>query len=293
MISDRENTQREKLALILGIVFSLVLLFLDAYTPILTRVRFAFSVMVSPIPLLVSYPRQFSEWMYSELKSKQRLHQENQQLQQRVLFLQAALQKFYFLQHENAELRASLASSPAKQSRLVAADVLSADVGRNRQLLLLNKGSRAGVFVGQPVLDARGVMGQVIDVGFLTSTVLLITDNKCAVPVQNDRTGERAIVVGTNTSDELALLHLPKTSAIRPGDLLLTSGLGQLYPAGYPVGRVSEVSTPKGDAFIKVKVRPIAALSQARLVLLVSADPARAETLSEVKQRYLFADSRL
>jgi rod shape-determining protein MreC len=293
MISDRENTQREKLALILGIVFSLVLLFLDAYTPILTRVRFAFSVMVSPIPLLVSYPRQFSEWMYSELKSKQRLHQENQQLQQRVLFLQAALQKFYFLQHENAELRASLASSPAKQSRLVAADVLSADVGRNRQLLLLNKGSRAGVFVGQPVLDARGVMGQVIDVGFLTSTVLLITDNKCAVPVQNDRTGERAIVVGTNTSDELSLLHLPKTSAIRPGDLLLTSGLGQLYPAGYPVGRVSEVSTPKGDAFIKVKVRPIAALSQARLVLLVSADPAQAETLSEVKQRYLFADSRL
>jgi rod shape-determining protein MreC len=293
MISDRENTQREKLALILGIVFSLVLLFLDAYTPILTRVRFAFSVMVSPIPLLVSYPRQFSEWMYSELKSKQRLHQENQQLQQRVLFLQAALQKFYFLQHENAELRASLASSPAKQSRLVAADVLSADVGRNRQLLLLNKGSRAGVFVGQPVLDARGVMGQVIDVGFLTSTVLLITDNKCAVPVQNDRTGERAIVVGTNTSDELSLLHLPKTSAIRPGDLLLTSGLGQLYPAGYPVGRVSEVSTPKGDAFIKVKVRPIAALSQARLVLLVSADPAQAETLSEVKQRYLVADSRL
>jgi len=293
MISDRENTQRERFALILGIVFSLVLLFLDAYTPILTRVRFAFSVMVSPIPLLVSYPRQFSEWMYSELKSKQRLHQENQQLQQRVLFLQAALQKFYFLQHENAELRASLASSPAKQSRLVAADVLSADVGRNRQLLLLNKGSRAGVFVGQPVLDARGVMGQVIDVGFLTSTVLLITDNKCAVPVQNDRTGERAIVVGTNTSDELSLLHLPKTSAIRPGDLLLTSGLGQLYPAGYPVGRVSEVSTPKGDAFIKVKVRPIAALSQARLVLLVSADPAQAETLSEVKQRYLFADSRL
>jgi len=151
----------------------------------------------------------------------------------------------------------------------MAAQILAVDTGNSRQIVVISKGSRDGVMQGQAVLDAKGVMGQVIHVGLMTSTVLLISDSKCAVPVINQRTGERGIVEGTNHIGHLALLNLPQTSLVTAGDLLVTSGLGGHYPEGYPVGFVEDIQNSTGDDFIKVSVTPIAWLNRSRLVLLI------------------------
>ena len=128
-------------------------------------------------------------------------------------------------------------------------------------------------------------MGQVIDVGPMTSTVLLISDSKSAVPVRNNRTGERAILVGTNSIEQLSLINLPKTSSIHPGDVLVTSGLGRRYPEGYPVGRVEEVNSIPGEDFVKVMVSPVALLNRNRLVLLIWPDIEQEQLTAQINER--------
>ena len=140
------------------------------------------------------------------------------------------------------------------------------------------------------MLDAKGVVGQVIDVGFMTSTVLLVSDIKSAVPIRNNRTGERAILVGTNSISQLSLINLPRTSSIIKGDLLVTSGLGRLYPEGYPVGVVSEVNHIPGDDFIKVIVTPIALLNSNRLVLIIWPEKEHAALTNEISERMKIMD---
>ena len=162
---------------------------------------------------------------------------------------------------------------------------MAVDTTPSRQVLILNKGSRDGVFVGQPVLDAKGVMGQIIDVGLMTSTILLISDAKCAVPIRNNRTGERAILVGTNSMTHLSLIHLPGTSSIVKGDLLVTSGLGRRYPEGYPVGRVEDITHKPGDEFMTVRVAPIARLNRNRLVLLIWPEEEHNELTAQINER--------
>ena len=169
--------------------------------------------------------------------------------------------------------------------KAMAAQVLAVDPTSTRQLVILDKGNRDGVYVGQPVLDAKGVMGQIIDAGYMTSTVLLISDAKCAVPVRNNRTGERAILVGTDNIGQLSLINLPKTSSIHKGDLLVTSGLGRLYPEGYPVGRVETVHSIPGEAFVKVDVTPVALLNRNRLVLLIWPDKEQAALTEQINER--------
>jgi rod shape-determining protein MreC len=171
------------------------------------------------------------------------------------------------------------------------AQILAVDTTTARQLVVLNKGKRDKVYAGQPVLDAKGVMGQVVDVGLMTSTVLLISDSKSAVPVRNNRTGERAILSGINNLGQLSLINLPSTSSIAAGDLLVTSGLGGLYPEGYPVGRVEGVKNIPGDAFITVDVSPIALLNRNRLVLLIWPDKEQTKINAQISERLSVADA--
>jgi rod shape-determining protein MreC len=119
----------------------------------------------------------------------------------------------------------------------------------------------------------------------MTSTVLLISDSKSAVPVLNNRTGERAILVGTNSLDQLSLINLPKTASIHPGDVLVTSGLGGRYPEGYPVGKVEKVSSIPGEDFVKVMVSPIALLNRNRLVLLIWPDFDQEQLAVQINER--------
>lgn len=241
----------------------------DFHYQSLGPVRHGFSLLVAPIQYAVDYPVRVIGWIRSLMSTKKSLIDENMQLRYQQTMLEAQLQKLMLMRTENSQLKELLSASSSATAHAMAAQILAVDTTSSRQVMILNKGTRDGVFTGQPVLDAKGVMGQIIDVGLMTSTVLLISDSKCAVPVRNDRTGERAILVGTNSMSYLSLINLPSTSSITNGDLLVTSGLGRRYPEGYPVGRVEQVKHVPGDDFITVRVSPIALLNRNRLVLLI------------------------
>lgn len=252
-----------------AVLLSFSLMVIDCRDRSLPWLRTIFTGVMMPIQFAVDYPVQIVAWSHSLMSSKKELVDENMQLRYQQTVLEAKLQKFLALRDENSELKSLLSASSSAPMRSTAARILAVDTSSSRQIIVISKGSNDGVSRGQAVLDARGVMGQIIDVGAMTSTVLLISDSKCAVPVLNQRTGERAIVVGTNYIGRLSLINLPKTSSVAVGDLLVTSGLGDHYPEGYPVGIVDEVQNTSGEDFIKVLVSPVARLNRSRLVLLV------------------------
>ena len=244
-----------------------------------------FSYFIYPVQYAVDTPTRFIKWIRLTWTSKQTLIAENQQLRYQQLYLQSQDQQRLVIQDENTALKELLALSQSLKHRSMAADVLAVNTGHARQVVIINKGKQAGVMLGQLVLDAEGVMGQVIDVGLRTSTILLISDASSAVPVRNQRTGETAILNGTNNAGHLSLINLPKTVSVQKGDILLTSGLGQQYPAGYPVGVVETVSLPPGEDFIHVSVRPLTVLDRNRLVLLVWPDEKKMVLSQEVNSR--------
>jgi len=149
------------------------------------------------------------------------------------------------------------------------AELLAVDMQPFRHQVTINKGKREGAFDGQPIVDANGIMGQIIHVGPFSSIVLLITDPTHALPVQINRNGLRAIAVGTGQNSSLQLEHLPNNADIRQGDLIVSSGLGSRFPSGYPVGTVSKISLDPAEPFAKVVVTPSARLEQSREVLMV------------------------
>jgi rod shape-determining protein MreC len=139
----------------------------------------------------------------------------------------------------------------------------------NRQRFLINRGIADGVFVGQPLLDANGIVGQIVAVSQLSAEAMLITDVEHAVPVTVERSRVRTIAEGTGDSGLLLLPYLPNTSDIQPGDLLVTSGLGGVFPSGRPVAEVTEVQLRPEQSFARVVARPLAALDRDQEVLLI------------------------
>ncbi|MGQ3892583.1 rod shape-determining protein MreC [Legionella sp. CNM-4043-24] len=294
MISSQLNSSRDRLfaktknrslSFVLASALSVILMFSDYHYKYLDSVRGGFSFLVSPLQYAVDYPVRVFGWVQLLLSAKTALINENMQLRYQQTMLEADMQRLMAIKEENSQLRGLLLTSSKARMKAMAAQILAVDTSIARQLLILNKGKRDGAYVGQPVLDAKGVVGQVIDVGHMTSTVLLISDFKSAVPVRNNRTGERAILVGLNDASQMSLINLPRTSEIMKGDLLVTSGLGRLYPEGYPVGRVSNVNNNPGEAFIKVDVTPVALLNRNRLVLLIWPDDEQAKLTAQINER--------
>ena len=169
-------------------------------------------------------------------------------------------------------LRELLSSSATMDDKVIVGELIGVDPNPYSHRILLDKGSRDGVFLGQPVLDARGLMGQVVEVMPYTSRVLLITDTSHAVPVQVNRNGLRAIANGLGLPESIELRHVADTADIKVGDLLVSSGLGQHFPAGYPVATVTEVNRDTGQPFAVVRAAPTAALNRSRHMLLVFTD---------------------
>lgn len=273
------------LNIIAALVLSLLLIIADVRYQSFAQVRYGLSLLTSPLQYGVDYPIRVMEWMRALIGSKKALLDENEQLHYQQILLESKLQTLATLQHENQQLKKILSMSQTTNQQVLVAQVLMVETSHTRQSLILNKGARDGVFNGQPVLDTHGVIGQVIDVGLMTSTVLLISDSKSAVPVRNERTGEHAILIGTNNNDQLSLIHLPSTSSITCGDMLVTSGFGRRYPEGYPVGRVEEVKHIPGDDFITVRVKPIALLNRNRLVVLMWPEEEHNELIAQINER--------
>jgi rod shape-determining protein MreC len=241
----------------------------DRHTEYLQPARSIFSLVSAPLQYLVNTPVKFIAWFESTVLSPQRLGEENAHLKAEILILKGQIQAFTAMEKENRQLHALLQSNAPRNEKVAVAKLLGVANDPISQRITLSLGSKQRAFVGQPVLDANGVMGQVIQVGPLTSQVLLITDSESAVAVQNVRTGSRAIAVGGGAEGVLYLADVPKTVDIRAGDQWVTSGLGKRFPAGYPVGVVHSVQQPSGSSFLRVVLEPSAALYQTQLVLLL------------------------
>jgi len=227
------------------------------------------SNIIAPIEYLVDLPVKMIDWFSTSVASRTELQNENAHLRAQHLLLEAKLQKILALEKENSSLRELLASSSHLKGDVLVAQLLAVNLEPFVQQVILDKGRKHKVYVGQPVLDSHGVMGQVIEVNFSTSRVLLITDSHSALPIQVSRNGVRAIAKGNGAIGTLSLLHVPKSVDIRAGDVLIASGLGQRFPYGYPVGIVNIVEKNPGDDFSKIKVNPSGHLNRSRQVLLV------------------------
>ena len=233
------------------------------------KVRTELSWITIPLQYLVDAPVRVAANATSFVTSRHKLLKENAHLQAQQLLLQAELQKFLALQRENAQLKALLNSSSRINNKSIVASLLAVDLAPFVQQVIINKGKQDGVYVGQPVVDAYGVMGQVIEVNPLTSSVLLITDSRSAVPVEDNRNGVRGIVVGLGFGGGLSLIDMPDTVDVQPGDLLVTSGLGQHFTEGYPVGVIQSVQHRSDQSFMDIKVQPSAEVYRSRQVLLI------------------------
>lgn len=250
-------------------VVSLSLMILDHRDDHLSRLRQAFSVLVYPIQVSVNLPFKTWQWASTSLADRAALLSENAELKAEQLSYNVRLQRMAALEAENTRLRAILDSSARVGDRVLVAQILAVDLDPYRQRFWINRGLGDGVFVGQALLDANGVVGQIVRVQAFTSEAVLISDADHAVPVSVNRNGLRTIVVGTGDSGRLSLPYLTNSADIEPGDLLVSSGLGGVFPSGYPVGWVQEVHRRPGQSFAEVIAEPAAELDRDREVLLV------------------------
>jgi rod shape-determining protein MreC len=251
------------------VVLSITLMILDKRAAGTAQLRAALSTPLAPIQYMVSYPIQLIDRLSNLASTHDSLVQENLDLKAEQLLLKAQVQRLIAIESENNQLKALLSTSTTVQGKVLIAQIMAVDAEPFIYQLTLNKGSQEGVFVGQPVLDANGVMGQVIQVGPLNSKVLLINDAHSGVPVQNTRNDVRAIAVGDNYSGKVRLVNVPQTADIKAGDMLVTSGLGENFPEGYPLGKVVSVNKDPGMQFSTILVEPSARLDRSRQVLLV------------------------
>ncbi len=226
------------------------------------------AVVAAPIQFVVNAPIKAVHWLSMSVASKNHLLEQNAKLRAHELLLQSKLQKLLVLERENVQLRQLLKSTSQLGGRVKVSQLLAVDLDPSLRQIVIDRGLSDGVYVGQPVLDAYGIMGQVIDVGVLTSKVLLITDRHFAIPVKDHRNGIRAIAIGLGQSGELALINVPDTTDVKKGDLFVSSGLGLRFPVGYPVGVVSKLQRLPGRRFATIILIPSAHLNQTQQVLL-------------------------
>jgi len=244
----------------------------------LAPVRTQLLELSKPLYFLTDIPARLLDWGSEASQSRSSLIEENNRLRAEALVLQSKIQKLASLATENVRLRELLNSSALLQDNVLVAEIIGVSPDPNRQLVIVNRGTDNGVFVGQPVLDANGLFGQVIEVSASACRVLLITDSTHAIPVQVNRNGVRAIADGTGIIHELELRHLTETTDIIEGDMLVSSGLGGRFPVGYPVATVTRIVRDPGQQFLRVVARPMAQLDRSRHVLLVFSAPASAGT---------------
>jgi rod shape-determining protein MreC len=234
--------------------------------------RALLATAVYPLQQLVSFPIREARRFGEILTSHEDLLEENRKLRDQDLMLHSQLLRFSALEQENIRLRGLLETSFKLGEHALIAELLSVDLAPYEHVVVVNKGSRFGIFPGQPVMDANGVVGQVLRVNPLSADVMLITDPNHAIPVQVNRNGVRTIAVGSGEIDRLNLPYVSANWDIHPGDLLVTSGLGGVFPQGYPVARVNEPSTQPGLAG-KLTATPLAMLDRNRELLLVWSNP--------------------
>lgn len=253
----------------LAIVAAVALLVADYKYYHVTVLRSALLSFAAPWYFIASLPADLWQKTQEYRISSTHLRSDNARLKDENLVLRTQLQRLVALEAENIRLTALLGGEKRHIGLRRVAAVLAVAQDPFSHQLILNKGFMDHVYVGQPVLDAYGIMGQIIEVGPFTSRLLLISDASHAIPVRINRNGLRAIAIGTGRYDQLSLKHLPMTSDVKEGDLLVSSGLDQRFPEGFPVALVTHLQHDVGEPFVQVTAKPIAQLEQSHHVLLI------------------------
>ena len=253
------------------VIASIGLMFMDQRTDLLDGVRAAAATALHPLERAVSFPYLLGR-LGEHIENREQLIIENADLRHDALVMAARLQKLEALEAENARLRDLLHSSQALKEKVLVADILDTSADPYRHMLKLSKGANDGVFAGQALIDARGVLGQVSEVSAYSSVAVLITDPNHSIPVEIQRSGLRTIARGQG-NNQLQLPFLPTNADVREGDLLYSSGLGGRYPAGYPVGKIVRVENEPGMEFLGLYAEPAAQIQHGHQVLLIVPAP--------------------
>jgi len=251
------------------VLLSGLLLILDHRSNQLQPVRAAMGLAVYPLQIFADLPVNLGGWASENVSSRNQLIRENSQLREQQLIMQARLLKMAALETENRRIRALLQSTEILDEEVLIGEILAVDMDPYRHQVLIDKGSQHGAYDGQPLVDAYGVAGQLVETGPISATAMLITDPNHALPIELNRNGLRSVARGSGKPGLLELPYLPNASDIKVGDLLVTSGLGGRFPPGYPVALVTQVRRQPGEGFMQVFAQPTAKLDRNRQILLV------------------------
>ena len=251
------------------VILSAGLMFVDHHEKHLKGVRSAIGTFLTPLVYLADIPHEFFSWGGESMMSRSQLRQENQSLKSESKILRSQLQKFISLQVENARLRNLLGTQNESLEKRLLAEIIKIDNDPFNLEFTINKGSNQSVYIGQTVIDAHGIVGQVISVSAFTSRVIMLSDASHAIPIRIARNNARAIVAGSGRINHLILKNVTDTTDIQVGDQLISSGLGQKFPKGYPVATVTRVIHDPGKAYAIISAKPLAKLAELSSVLLV------------------------
>jgi rod shape-determining protein MreC len=257
------------LRLIGYLALAMVLMVLDHRNGWMWRLRYGAAVVVEPVYRLAGLPVEGMRTLSVAFANRQRLTEQNQRLREDLLLANAKLNRMAAVAEQNQHLKQLLDTQRSLELNVQLARVVGVDLGAYRHRLLLNVGARDGVKAGQPVIDAHGVMGQVVQTLPTTAVVMLITDPNNALPVTIERTGLRTIAYGSRDGDRLVLPTVPMAADVHVGDRLLTSGLGGRFPPGFPVGTISRVGPAPSGMFLDAQAQPTADINRSEDVLLL------------------------
>ncbi len=250
-------------------VVSITMMVLDHRGGYMEQTRSWLQTAMTPLYSVVEMPFHVWDWLTGSFTDRDALRAENAKLNDELRAARVKLLRFDAMTEENRRLRAIRNASQGIGERTLIAEIVRIDVDAYRHRARINKGSEDGVFKGQPVLDAFGIVGQVTQVDRVGAEIIMISDNEHAIPVQVNRNGIRSIAVGTGDIHRMSLPFLTAESDVKPDDLLVSSGLDGIFPAGYPVAKITKVERDPAETFAVVEARPLAQLDRSREVLLL------------------------
>jgi len=278
---------------IILVVISIVVMMADHRWQHLETVRGNIeSYIIYPLRYTINLPSQFIRWSDESLSARQDLLDEKHKLEEQRLRARVNLQKLSVLEKENARLRKMLSAQTKIGELVLVAEILSIDLDPYKQQVILNKGRKHEVYIGQSIIDAHGVMGQIVHLGEYSSTALLVSDPSHAIPVQVNRSGLRSTAFGTGNSQLLELRYIPHNADLKIGDQIFSSGLGGRFPPNYPVGEIVSIERPIGESFSTVLAEPIAHLDRSREVLLVWHNPPVKDVLMMGQKSTIIKDEK-
>ncbi len=263
------------------ILLAIVLMLMDQRGHYVPRIRSAMELAFEPVFHIVGWPAKALESLDRHTRARRELRAENKQLQQQLLKIEGSVQIQAALQQENQRLRDLLEATRGRAFTFQFAEMQRVDLDPFSHKVWIDRGVDEGVFIGQAVIDGLGIVGQVEDVHRHFSTVRLISDPDHALPVQINRTGLRTVAYGSGETSHLLMPNVPMQADVTPGDMIVTSGLGDRFPAGFPVGEVERVERDRGETFATVYMRPFAALDRGREVLLIKPQQAAVPPIPE------------